>query len=50
MKKKGQDMSEWGLIVALVAVISMLTWFTVADKLKEIGLGVTEKLAQVSQQ
>lgn len=50
MKKKGQDIGEWALIVGMVAVISMLTWFTIADRLKEIGLGVTSSLAQVSQQ
>ena len=49
-KKTGQDVGEWGLIIALVAVISMITWFTIADRLKEIGLGVTQKLEQVSQQ
>jgi len=50
MKKKGQDIGEWALIVGLIAVISMVTWFTIADKLKEIGLGITGKLVQVSQQ
>jgi len=50
MKKKGQDVGEWGLILGLVACISMVTWFTVADKLKEIGSTLGDKLTQVSQQ
>jgi len=50
MKKKiGQDMGEWVLIIALIASVSIITWFTMAEKLKDIGVGLTSKLAQATQ-
>ena len=49
-KKRGADIGEWGLILGLVACISMVSWFTVADKLQEIGDTLGNKLTQVSQQ
>jgi len=48
-KKLGQDMGEWALIIALVAAVSVITWFTMAEKLQEVGVGLTSRLAQVTQ-
>ena len=50
MKKKGQNIGEWFIIVALVSIISMFVLFTIADRLKEVNTNITNKLTQVSQQ
>jgi len=49
MKKKGQEIAEWGLILAVLAVISMLTWQTLGDRLKETGSNVSFLLNQANQ-
>ena len=50
MKKNGQDIGEWGLVVGFIALISVVTWFTIADKLHDIGSTLGNTLTQVSQQ
>lgn len=50
MKKKGQDIGEWALVVGFIAVVTMISWFTVADKIKEIGTTLGNTLTQASSQ
>jgi len=50
MKKKGQDVGEWILVLGFIALISVVTWFTIADKLQAIGGTLGNTLTQVSQQ
>jgi len=50
MKRKGQTIGEWALIVGLVSVFSMFTWFSLADDLKVIADTLINSLGQASQQ
>jgi len=44
MKKRGQSIEEWGLIIVFIAVISIFILTTLGDKLKEINTNLSGSL------
>ena len=49
IKKKGQSIAEWGLVVALISVFSMYVLFIMGDKLKELQQRIGIALNQSDQ-
>jgi len=45
-KKSGQVLGEWMLIVSLVACVTMVTLFSIADRLREMNGSITTKMDQ----